>query len=137
MPHKDITHRGTVVALSRNRVIIAIDNNGGCAGCSISAFCRIDGDKIEVKTNNAQNYVIGDKVKLSIAEKSQVNALWWGIVFPCMLLIASIVGCVAFGISETMAIIVGLLVCGAYYGIMYLMRKSIDKTMQWSIDKIG
>ena len=92
------------------------------------------GQEIEVATDKAADYKIGDKVKVSISTKLGMKAVFIAFVLPFVfLMIAIVLSLKVFDLSEALSCLIAISVMGIYYFILFKRKKSLRKQFVFKI----
>ncbi|MBR2619187.1 MAG: SoxR reducing system RseC family protein [Paludibacteraceae bacterium] len=135
-----IKHTGTVVALKSDAVVVCTEQYAACAGCASQASCTLSSEKkdrlIVVKHPQPTLFSAGEKVNLVSTQKKIYAAVAVAYVLPLIGIMAVVVGCVTWLNNEIIAALMGLLFCGLYALLLYLLPKRFTQNLQIEITKI-
>ena len=134
-----IQHIGKVVDTASGAIIVAIDNMSECNGCGAKLLCNRDTaqGRLTVRVADPAEFQIGETVKISAAGTSQDRAVRIGIVYPCLLLLATAAILMLSGVSQTVTALGALGSVGAYYGILYLLSGKVNDMFRWTVHKLN
>lgn len=128
---------GIVVDVKPKEVVVKIEQKSTCANCHSRGACTSFDKKdkeIEVATDNAADYKIGDKVKVSISTKLGMKAVFIAFVLPFVfLMIAIVLSLKVFDLSEALSCLIAISVMGIYYFILFKRKKSLHKQFVFKI----
>lgn len=128
---------GIVVDVKPKEVVVKIEQKSTCANCHSRGACTSFDKKdkeIEVATDKAADYKIGDKVKVSISTKLGMKAVFIAFVLPFVfLMIAIVLSLKVFDLSEALSCLIAILVMGIYYFILFKRKKSLRKQFVFKI----
>ncbi|MBQ1253123.1 MAG: SoxR reducing system RseC family protein [Alistipes sp.] len=134
-----IKHSGEVIRIERGVVYVRMTVNSACSACHAKAVCGVDEseDKIvEVECESALNYHIGESVEVALQSGSMgTKAVVLTYVVPFFVLVAGLVGALAAGAGEGVAVLVTLCGVAAYYLVLYALRHRIKNTIKFIIIK--
>lgn len=136
---KKICHDGVVERVSAQTVWVRIRQTSACAACQAASFCQASESKektVEVQTATAASYREGDRVAVWTSSMVAWRALLWAFGVPFMLLVAVLVGVLAATGSEGVAAVASLLALFPYYGVLWLLRRSLRRQLTFGIEKI-
>jgi len=135
---RSIEHKGFIDRITENSIFVKIVSESACSACHANGACPVSEmqDK-EIEVNNTGgNFCAGEKVNLVMKQSLGFKALLIGYVYPFILLFTGLLCASAYGLSELTS---GLLSSGLlvpYYFGVYLFRKNIKKSFNFSIRKI-
>lgn len=128
---------GVVVDVKPKEVVVKIEQKSTCANCHSRGACTSFDKKdkeIEVATDKAADYKIGDKVKVSISTKLGMKAVFIAFVLPFVfLMIAIVLSLKVFDLSEALSCLIAISVMGIYYFILFKRKKSLRKQFVFKI----
>lgn len=134
-----IQHIGKVVAIAPGAIVVSIDSMSECSGCGARLLCNRDTSKsqLTVRTEDAPEYSVGDTVRVSTVEASQDRAVRIGILYPCLLLLASAAILLLSGASQTVTALGAVGSVAVYYGILYLVSRKLNDMFRWTVHKLN
>lgn len=136
---KKLCHDGVVERVSAQTVWVRIRQTSACAACQAASFCQASESKektVEVQTAIAASYREGDRVAVWTSSTVARRALLWAFGVPFVLLVAVLVGVLAATGSEGVAAVASLLALFPYYGVLWLLRRSLRRQLTFGIEKI-
>lgn len=135
-----IEHSGAVERMEAGRVFVRITSHSACGTCSARQACGLaeTQDKIiEVATPDAASYAPGDAVLVGVRRRAGMLSVLLAYGGSLVVLLAGLaLGIGAFGWNEGVAAGVSLGAVGCYYGLLWLLRRKIEHTIQFTITKI-
>ena len=135
-----IEHSGAVERMEAGRVFVRITSHSACGTCSARQACGLaeTQDKIiEVATPDAASYAPGDAVLVGVRRRAGMLSVLLAYGGSLVVLLAGLaLGIGAFGWNEAVAAGVSLGAVGCYYGLLWLLRRKIEHTIQFTITKI-
>lgn len=135
-----ITHTGTVVKVTAGSVCVKVgDGADKCGGCSVKFMCKTSGDDsdiIEVPLKSSSRFVGGEQVKLTLSDNKQYSATLIALVLPCIALVLGVVAANLAGLDEGLCALSGLALTAVYFGVLYVMRRNVDRKFTWTIEKL-
>lgn len=119
--------------------MVSIDSMSECSGCGARLLCNRDTSKsqLTVRTEDAPEYSVGDTVRVSTVEASQDRAVRIGILYPCLLLLASAAILLLSGASQTVTALGAVGSVAVYYGILYLVSRKLNDMFRWTVHKLN
>lgn len=129
---------GIVVDVKPQEVVVKIEQKSTCANCHSRGACTSFDKKdkeIEVVTDKAADYKIGDKVKVSISTKLGMKAVFIAFVLPFVfLMIAIVLSLKVFDLSEALSCLIAISVMVIYYFILFKRKNSLHKQFVFKIN---
>ena len=114
-----VEQKGVVIKKQQDKIIVKIEQKSTCSSCRARGACTSLDKKdkeIEIKTQDTQNYNIGDEVIITITTKLGMKAVLIAFVLPLILLvIALFLSIKLFSLAQSISALVSLLVVAAYY----------------------
>lgn len=90
---------------------------------------------IEVRTPRAAEYVCGQQVTVSVGQRMGVTAVVLAYVVPFVFLLGALGVSSALGIPEGVAALAALGAVAIWYLLLWLLRRKIEHTIQFTITK--
>lgn len=128
---------GIVVDVKPQEVVVKIEQKSTCANCHSRGACTSFDKKdkeIEVATDKAADYKIGDKVKVSISTKLGMKAVFIAFVLPFVFLMIAIVVCLkCLNLSEALSCLIAIVITAVYYYVLFKRKNSLHKQFVFKI----
>ncbi|MBQ2303560.1 MAG: SoxR reducing system RseC family protein [Bacteroidales bacterium] len=128
---------GIVVDVKPKEVVVKIEQKSTCANCHSRGACTSFDKKdkeIEVVTDKAADYKIGDKVKVSISTKLGMKAVFIAFVLPFVFLMIAIVVCLkCLNLSEALSCLIAIVITAVYYYVLFKRKNSLQKQFVFKI----
>ena len=135
-----IEHCGVVERTERDTVYVRITSRSACGTCKARQACGLAEaqDKIvAVATPEAGQYAAGREVMVGVRRSAGVRAVVLAYVGALAVLLAVLVGTIAVaGWSEGAGALAAIAGVGVYYFALWLFRRKIEHTIQFTITKI-
>lgn len=132
-----VEQKGIVIKKQEDKVIVKIEQKSTCSSCHARGACTSLDKKdkeIEIKTQDTQNYNIGDEVIITISTKLGLKAVFIAFVLPLILLvIALFLSIKLFSLTQSLSALVSLLVVAAYYFFLYKQNLFLSKEFNFLI----
>lgn len=119
---------GTVTAVGQHTVTVTFKRSEACGGCAVRNFCYAGNDgenKAEIKVTDASSYHVGERVTLTISEKSAVYAALIAYALPLAFTLAGLFIPLAAGAGEDTAAFSALAAPALYYLLLFFFRRHI------------
>ena len=136
---EQIEHKGRVLSIGEGVVRVAVEVNEACGSCASRKACAMGQGttrEIVVYTDNAEQYSVGEVVKVMARQSAGVMAVVLCYVVPLVVLVIALALAVAVGVADGVAAIISLGVTAVYYFVLGLFHKRIAKKIVFSINKI-
>ncbi|MDR0790601.1 MAG: SoxR reducing system RseC family protein [Bacteroidales bacterium] len=122
----------TVIERSNNAVKVVIHRQSACASCHAKAACTSLDKKdqtINVKTNDAQSYEIGEEVQILIAQSLGLKAVVLAFIVPLIVLLAVVIVLTKYfpTLNQSIIAVIALLSYFVYCFLLYSLRNKIDR----------
>lgn len=135
-----IEHSGVVERTERDTVYVRITSRSACGTCKARQACGLAEaqDKIvAVATPEAGQYAVGGEVMVGVRRSAGVRAVVLAYVGALAVLLAVLAGTIVIaGWSEGMGALAAIAGVGVYYFVLWLFRRKIEHTIQFTITKI-
>lgn len=135
-----IEHSGVVSRIVGDTVHVTITSHSACGSCKARQACGLAETQekvVEVRTPAAAQYALGDAVVVGVRRRAGGIAVLLAYVGALVVLLAVLA--VAAGPlhwSEGHAALAALAGVALYYVVLWLFRKRIEHTIQFTITKI-
>lgn len=134
-----IEHSGVVERAGNGAVHVRITSSSACGTCAARQACGLAEAQekiIEVKTSDADAFAMGDAVTVGVRRRAGAIAVVLAYVGALAVLLAVLVaGIGLMGWSEGGSALAALAGVALYYGAMWLFRRKIEHTIQFTITK--
>jgi len=135
---KTLRHTGKIVGINGSQVDVLMEPRSACAGCKAKAVCGMDennGSVISVEDIHADDYSVNEEVIVSIKQTLGIKAVFYVYVLPFLLVMITLIALIQSGISELFSGLMSLAVLAVYYFVLYLLRRKIEKEINFTIEK--
>lgn len=140
MSGAEVKHCGEVVRVQGARVVVRMTVNGACGSCQARSVCGAGESAeriVEVETDRAAEFVVGDEVEVALRSNSMgTRSVALAYVAPFFVLAVSLAGLTAAGVGEGAAAAGALGGAAVYYALLYALRDRIGKSIKFTITKI-
>lgn len=134
-----VQHSGVVARVEEHRVVVRITSRSACGSCAARQACGLaeaTEKEVEIYTEQAAAYRVGDAVMVGVRKRIGGRAVLIAYVGALVVLVGVLVVATAMGLNEGLAVVVTLGAVAAYYGVLWLFRKKIEHTIQFTITQI-
>ena len=133
-----IEHEAIVKKIdSGNHLItVRIDDIDECGDCPASNLCGTKGETsnlVTISDKEAAKYKVGDIITIRGTEKMHHKAILYATVFPCIILVAGMVGIYLLTFNQLAAALSGIGLMIAFYFVLWLCRNKIAHEFTFSI----
>lgn len=136
---QEIWHSGVVDRVEGRKVVVRITSRSACGSCAARQACGLaeaTEKLVEVYTDRATEYASGDAVEVGVKKNIGGKAVALAYGGALVVLIAVLVLSIeVLGLNEGAAIGVTFAAVAVYYGVLWLLRRQIENTIQFSITK--
>lgn len=135
-----ITHLGTVGSIDGKHIRVCILQASACSSCVAKKLCTSSESKekwIDIQTDSASEYQVGEKVMLTGSLRMGFQAVVWAYVIPLILLLLVLGGILHFTADEPFAALCALGSLVAYYAMLYLFRSKLSKKFSFKIKHLN
>jgi sigma-E factor negative regulatory protein RseC len=135
-----IEHLGVVDTIEGNCLHVVISQSSACADCKVAGHCNAAESKnkiIDIVTDNADKYKVGENVKVSTSNGIGMMATMYAYVLPLVLLMTVLIFVKAVTGNDGWSAMSALLSLIPYYACIYLLRKKISHQVYFEIDKLN
>lgn len=133
-----IIHSGRICEIGTDRVYVLVSQVSACATCSAAHLCQSSESRehrIEVLTSDADQYEVGQEVIVEGMTSAGLKAVVLAYITPMVLLMVTVMTCIAAGLEEPLAALAGIAVILAYLAVLWIMRDVTCKTFRFKIRK--
>jgi len=124
MSEVEQAHVGTVVAIHGDTAVVRFQRGSMCAHCGA---CLAIGEKeMETRVANARGVRVGDRVAVTLSQKSIVTASALAYLVPLAALLIGLFAGYAIG-GDLAAILCGVVMCMLAYGLLHLLNAGFTK----------
>ena len=135
----DIKHTGEIVRIDGDCITVRMTVNSACGSCQAKAVCGASetAEKIvEVHTSAAKEFTVGESVEVALLSRSMgAKSVVLAYVVPFFVLTLLLVGTIAMGASEGVAVVAALGGVAAYYLLLNLLIDKVKYTIKFIIIK--
>ena len=134
-----VKHCGEVVRVEGQSVFVRMTVNSACSGCHAKGVCGASetADKIvEVVTSEASAYEVGESVEVALMRNDMgPKSVILAYVVPFFVLTIALLGALAVGASEGVAVVASLVGVVVWYVVLYALRSKIKDRIKFIIIK--
>ncbi len=137
MESKSCTYRrGIIVELQGSTARVQFINESACASCHAKGACGMSESKlyeVEAIVDSSADFKVGDTVQVAVRNSQGYLALFFGYIFPSILLLMCVVVCSLCGMGELPLALSLLGILVVYYLVLYRFRKRLSRRFSFTI----
>ena len=133
-----IEHKGTVVSVTDEQIVVEIINRSACAECKAKGLCSLSEQKekrIEAAPLPGQSWSVGEEARVSLKTSLGFRAVFLMYVLPLMVLLAVLFTLHALGVSELLTGLAALAAPLVCYWVVWLFRDRIGREYVFVLEK--
>lgn len=134
---QNIDHIGIIKGINGNVLLVSINQQSSCSSCSSKSSCFSSGKNemvVEVVSDKASDYNIGDTVRLCASGKIGFIAVFYAYFLPLLLLVIVLFGSIKmFNMGEMLSILLSFVSLAAYYLILYFFRGKLKSKINFEL----
>ena len=134
-----IVHKGKVVSVSQDEVLVSILSESACVSCQAKSACTMMGAKEKTITvpKPATDFQQGEEVHVTIRRSLALNAVWWAYVFPLLLFLIILLPSSNIFVSEGLSALLAISSLALYYILLRRFRDKLKKNFVFEIEKLN
>jgi sigma-E factor negative regulatory protein RseC len=133
-----IEHEGIIEKINDHQVTVRILQQSACSACHAKGVCMAADSKeklVEV-VDFSGRFRENERVIIEGKESMGHKAVFWAFVLPLIILILTLILSLSvWNFSEIEAAISAMVALIPYYSILYLLRKKMENSFQFTIKK--
>ncbi|MBN1987155.1 MAG: SoxR reducing system RseC family protein [Prolixibacteraceae bacterium] len=132
-----IKHKGFVKEIRDNKLIVNIINESACSSCHAKGACTVaDYQDKEIEITTYQNvYSPGQEVTVLFQESKGFAALFYGYLFPFIIVLLTLITASAFTKNELFSGLLSLGILIPYYITLYFFRHLLKKVFKFEVEE--
>ncbi len=134
----DIVQEGTVREIMGNMVVVSVACQSACGDCKVKGLCGMNESEdreVSVYDKAAADYEVGETVVVGIGTAMGMKAVLWAYIAPFLLMLATLFITKEFGMTELASGLTTLGVAAAYFIVLALFRKKLEREIIFKIAK--
>mgnify|MGYP002521319955 CR=1 FL=1 len=134
----EVSHKGKVVSVGKDKVSVQIVSESACSACHAAGLCGAAESKkkiVEVPVYGDRSYSIGQEVEVCLAKRMGLKAVLISYVVPLMILLILVLSLSSIGLGELASGLVSIGGIAVYYLILYLCRNRLAEGYVFYIRK--
>lgn len=133
-----IRHTGIIEHVDGRHLVVRIAPQAACGACSLAARCNISSGNerlVDVYAEGSEGHNVGDSVVVTAASGTGRRAVMLGFGLPLALMLAVIIVVRVASGSDGISALCGLGSLIPYYIVLHLMRKSINRSLRFTLEQ--
>ncbi|MCL1973197.1 MAG: SoxR reducing system RseC family protein [Bacteroidetes bacterium] len=134
-----IEHKGTVISVTDQEVLVEIPQQSACASCRARTLCSLSEQtekRIALPLLPGQHWSVGAEVMVSLSTSLGFKAVFLMYVLPLLSLLAVLFTLSYFKVSELVTGLAALTAPLLCYGVVWLFRDRIGKRCVFVLQKV-
>jgi len=134
----EVSHKGKVVSVGKDKVLVQIVSASACSACHAAGLCGASESRkkiVDVPLYEGQSYSVGQEVDVCLARKMGLKAVLFSYVLPLMILLILVLSLSSVGLGELASGLVSIGGIAVYYLILYLCRNRLAEGYVFYIRK--
>jgi len=134
-----IEQKGIIEDINKGVAKVNIIKSAACASCQSKAACFITEPKEEtlVIDTLGNEFHKGETVSVMMKKSLGLRATLLAYVLPFIVVLLALIVLTSLGVKENLAGLISILILVAYYAILYFFRNSLQKTFQFTLNKLN
>lgn len=134
----EVSHKGMIVSVGKDKVSVQIVSESACSACHTAGLCGAAESKkkiVDVPVYGDRSYSIGQEVEVCLARKMGLKAVLLSYVIPLVILLILVLSLSYIGFGELASGLVSIGGIAVYYLILYLCRNHLAEGYVFYIRK--
>ena len=134
---QSIVQTGTITHIDGDIIKVKICQQSACSDCHAKSICSSSDKKDHILTivDSTNHFEVGDTVTVIGETSASVTASLLAYALPIVLILSTLIGSSAAGLSETASALLALATLIPYYCILYLFKNKLKKRFTFKIRK--
>lgn len=137
-PSGNIEHKGIVTEIEGNMAKVTILAESACSSCHAKGACGASEMQDKIVEVNTQNtlYSIGERVNVVLKKSEGYRALFYGYVFPFIILFLTLIITQNLFGKELIAGLFSIGILVPYYFVLYLLKDKMKQSFRFVLQKL-
>ena len=134
----EVSHKGKIVSVGKDKVSVQIVSESACSSCHAAGLCGASESKkkiVEVPVYAGQAYSLGQDVEVCLAKRMGLKAVLFSYVIPLGILLILVLSLSSIGLGELACGLVSIAGIAVYYLILYFCRNRLAEGYAFYIRK--
>lgn len=124
----EVSHKGKVVSVGKDRMSVQIVSESACSSCHAAGLCGASESKkkiVDVPVFAGQSYSVGQDVEVCLTKKMGLKAVLLSYVVPLVILLILVLSLSLIGLGELACGLAAIGGIAVYYLILYFCRNRL------------
>lgn len=134
----EVSHKGKIVSVWKDKVSVQIVSESACSSCHAAGLCGASESKkkiVEVPVYAGQAYSLGQDVEVCLAKRMGLKAVLFSYVIPLVILLILVLSLSSIGLGELVSGLASIGGVAVYYLILYFCRNRLAEGYAFYIRK--
>lgn len=134
----EIKHLAEIIDIKGTVILANIESQTSCGSCHVQKQCAMSGCQnktIEINTIHPEKYHIGDKVTVVLDETLGWIAVFYGYIFPLILVLITLFTTNNITNDEIASATYSLMILIPYYLLLSLFKRRLSSKFQFKIEE--
>lgn len=125
----DICQTGRVLRIEKNGLWVEVLVESACAACHAKSVCLSSErrqQEVFAYCSEPELFAVGEEVRLAMRRKAGNRAVRIGYLYPCIILLASLLVSNRFIANELICVAIALGLTAIYYLLIWAFKKKLD-----------
>jgi sigma-E factor negative regulatory protein RseC len=135
-----IEHKGRVVSVTEQEMVVEVVSPSTCAGCKAKSFCSLNGEGeklIALPLKAGETWSVGEEVMVVLHTSLGLKAVLLTYIIPLIFMLIPLFTLPYFGVSELLTGIAAITSPLLYYFFVWLFRYRIEKEVIFAAKKLN
>lgn len=131
-----VTHDGVITKIDGRKITVQFVQQSACADCHAKMLCTSGDSKQRsiVADSYGVPYQVGEAVTVEVTNQLAWTAMFYAFGLPTLVVLAVLFTAVSF-MGEMLACALTLVALAAYYFVLYLFRKNLDRKVVFVLSR--
>lgn len=134
----EVSHKGKVVSVGKDRMSVQIVSESACSSCHAAGLCGASESKkkiVDVPVFAGQSYSVGQDVEVCLTKKMGLKAVLLSYVVPLVILLILVLSLSLIGLGELACGLAAIGGIAVYYLILYFCRNRLAERYVFYVRK--
>gem|GEM_PF-15638 len=131
-----ISHPGVIHSIDEQKLKVLVISVSACGTCKVKGSCsmaEMEEKIVDAQADSDESFQVGDQVTVSMRQLHGNLAVFLGYGLPFILLLVTLVCCVAAGLGQGQSGLASLSILIPYYLLLYFFRNNLTKTFRFYV----
>lgn len=134
-----VEQKGIIEEIKDGVAKVNITSFSACSSCQSSSACQMGEatEKVIDVSINPSDFHKGELVRVIMKKSLGLRATLLAYIIPFIIILLSLIILTSTGISEGISGVVSLLLLVPYYIVLYFFKNTLQKTFQFTLNKVS